>query len=347
LTTSTVVLLLLALSILVLLAFWPRGGALRRVMEWRRVRERESLEDALKHLADAEILHNSVSADSLAAGLGLSPFRLAALLDLMKGQGLVDCADEAVRLSPAGRQRALQVLRAHRLWERYLADEARLPVHKVHRAAHHLEHRVSAEQVEELGARLGHPQSDPHGDPIPSASGVVADVEAAPLADWPSDKPARIVHLEDEPAADFKEILAAGWRTGAIVEVLERGPDRLLVAEGGLRRELDRRLALNIHVTTPSPGELPQPLGRRLSDLPDGRQARIVAIDPSCQGFTRRRLLDLGLTPGALIRADLRNALGDPRGFLVRGSLVALRREQASLVWVDAHDESDFAGDVR
>jgi len=52
------------------------------------------------------------------------------------------------------------------------------------------------------------------------------------------------------------------------------------------------------------------------------------------QGFTRRRFLDLGLTPGTIIFPELQNFFGDPRAYRVRGTLIALRKDQAAQIWV-------------
>jgi Fe2+ transport system protein FeoA len=75
-----------------------------------------------------------------------------------------------------------------------------------------------------------------------------------------------------------------------------------------------------------------------LSELPDKTQGEVVALDEACQGFTRRRLLDLGMTPGAKLSPEMRNFAGDPRAYRVRGTLIALRREQAAQIWVKAVD---------
>jgi DtxR family Mn-dependent transcriptional regulator len=72
----------------------------------------------------------------------------------------------------------------------------------------------------------------------------------------------------------------------------------------------------------------------RLSDLGQGQHAEVVGLDEACQGFSRRRLMDLGFTEGARIRPSLRTFAGDPRAYEVRGTLVALRREQAAQVLV-------------
>lgn len=73
-----------------------------------------------------------------------------------------------------------------------------------------------------------------------------------------------------------------------------------------------------------------------LDQLPHGGRAVVTALDSS--GAERRRLMDLGVLPGSEIHADLLSPLGDPTAYLVRGSLVVLRRAQARGVHVDPHD---------
>ena len=72
----------------------------------------------------------------------------------------------------------------------------------------------------------------------------------------------------------------------------------------------------------------------RLSDLASNQRAEVIGLDEVCQGFSRRRLMDLGFTEGALVRPFLRTFAGDPRAYDIRGTLVALRRDQASQVLV-------------
>lgn len=72
----------------------------------------------------------------------------------------------------------------------------------------------------------------------------------------------------------------------------------------------------------------------RLFDLPSGREAQVVLVDRTLDGFQRQRLLDVGLTRGARVRAEFCSSFGDPRAYRVRGVLIALRQEQAASVWV-------------
>ena len=72
----------------------------------------------------------------------------------------------------------------------------------------------------------------------------------------------------------------------------------------------------------------------RLADLRTRDTAEVIALDEACQGYSRRRLMDLGFTQGARIRASLSTFAGDPRAYEVRGTLVALRRDQSSQILV-------------
>ena len=70
------------------------------------------------------------------------------------------------------------------------------------------------------------------------------------------------------------------------------------------------------------------------------RKIQTIMLDEAVQGFTRRRFLDLGLTPGTKIYPELGNFFGEPRAYRVRGTLIALRKDQASQIWVKLAQES-------
>ncbi|GAA5126243.1 FeoA family protein [Haloechinothrix salitolerans] len=70
-----------------------------------------------------------------------------------------------------------------------------------------------------------------------------------------------------------------------------------------------------------------------LDQLGRGDRATVTALD--VEGAQRRRLMDLGLVPGTEIRVDMTSPLGDPTAYLVRGSLVVLRRSQARCVHIE------------
>jgi len=307
---------------------------------WRYWRERKALqqraqvEDALKYLLEREIESHPPTVEALAGALHLPRGKALRLVEEMEARGLVSTRGTALALTPEGRQWALHVLRAHRLWERYLADEARLPLEQVHREAHRWEHGITPEALDHLEAHLGHPRFDPHGDPIPRRDGLPPKPQGTPLTAWPLNTPGVITHLEDEPPRAFKQILEAGLRLGQQVMVQAVTPEGLRLSDGQREYVLPPAVAANVYVAPPEEAASPPPDVVPLSQVPDGQPAEVVAIAPWMQGFTRRRLMDLGLTPGAEVVPVLRPFFGDPRAYRVRGTTIALREDQAAAVWV-------------
>jgi DtxR family Mn-dependent transcriptional regulator len=320
--------------LLLIYIFIPRFGLVALYKDWRGARQRERVEDALKHLLDREQGGRHASPESLAGTLDLRRVKTTALIASMESQGLIESHGSDIHLTPEGERWAMHIVRAHRLWERYLADEARMPLEKVHNEANRREHGSTAAQLDEMEAALGHPSRDPHGDPIPTRGGELARAEATPITSWQTDRPARIVHLEDEPAIAYQQITAAGLRLGQTIRILENTPQRYILSDGENEYRLAPAVAANVHVA-PLPEEAVMPSGTiSLDELKHDQRAEIITLDEAVQGFTRRRFLDLGMTPGTEIYPELQNFFGDPRGYRVRGTLIALRKDQAAQIWV-------------
>ncbi len=305
---------------------------------WRRVgqtsaRERQRIEDALKHMFDHEYRGRHASLVSLSGALRLPDARVLALVGRMQALGLVRAIGQEFDLTPEGEKLALQVVRAHRLLERYFADEARLPLSQIHAAAERREHSLSPGEADRLSAELGHPAFDPHGDPIPSRDGAVPPPAGTPVTSWPHESTGRIVHLEDEPPISYAQIVAEGLHIGQTVRVIEATPARVVLTDGENEFRLAPAVAANVFLA-PAPDLAAHADAIRLSDLPHGEAAEVVDLDDQCQGFSRRRLMDLGFTEGAAIRPVLRTFAGDPRAYEIRGTVVAVRRDQAAHVLV-------------
>jgi DtxR family Mn-dependent transcriptional regulator len=257
-------------------------------------------------------------------------------MERLEREHLVRTEGNHFRLTREGERLAVHIVRAHRLWELYLTDELGVPVGQVHAQAERAEHRLSPADADRLSAAMGHPETDPHGDPIPSRDGEVRPVAATPLSAWPIDRPAHIEHIEDEPALAFAQIAALGLHPGQTVRVVESSPTRLVVHDGEQEYVLAPMLAGNVHVAAAATAAARGEAVLRLSDLASGQLGEVVALDPACRGFVRRRLLDLGFTPGVRVRPDLTTFAGDPRAYRVRGTTIALRRDQSSRVLVRA-----------
>ena len=292
-------------------------------------------EDGLKHLLDCEEGGVVASVDSLAGALGLRRSRAAKHLAGLGRLGLAGPRGDGWALSDEGRRAAMEVVRRHRLVETWLARETGVPAEAWHRAAHVAEHRLGAVETDELADRLGNPRFDPHGDPIPTREGELPVARRVSLAEWPEGGEALIEHLEDEPESLYREMVKVGLHPGMVVEGVTRRADggMEVSGEGRVLRLPASWLGL-IHV-----GELPEDQGarpglRRLSDLPPGAAAVVNGLSPACFGAERRRLLDLGLVPGTAICCEFGSPFGSPRSYRVRGTMIALRREQAERVLV-------------
>jgi DtxR family Mn-dependent transcriptional regulator len=308
------------------------AAAARRLMAGGTARNRARTEDALKHLFDLEYRGRRGSFASLGGALRLSDRSLIRLLGRLQEQGLVVAAGQEFQLTPQGERVARQVVRAHRLLERYFADEARLPLGDIHGVAERREHTLTPGQVDALAASLGHPHLDPHGDPIPDRDGRISPPEDTPVTAWPAGRLGRVTHLEDEPPLAYAQILAEGLRVGQVVRIAEATSERIVLSDGENEYRLAPAVAANVFV---APADHLAAHGAiSLADLPNGQIAEVVELDRACQGFSRRRLMDLGFTAGARLEPALDTFAGDPRAYRIRGTLVALRQDQARHVLV-------------
>lgn len=318
-------------SFLVLL-FWPEKGLFwkwqRGLVNTRRV----LLEDALKHFYDQEYNDLPCTLNGLSGALGIDGDEAAELLARLQVLGLVKSTGEVFDLTPAGRKEALRMIRIHRLWERYLADETGHPQTEWHTRAEKLEHHTSVEQIEALAASIGNPPYDPHGDPIPTATGKLPPKQGTPLTDLEIDEVAKIVHLEDEPSTVYAQLVAEGLHPGLQVRLLERSPQRLTFIAAGEEITLAPVVAANVTVLKLPKDEQLQGPFETLSSLKMGESGEVISISRNCRGQQRRRILDLGVIPGTKVTMELDSASGDPAAYNIRGATIALRKNQADMI---------------
>ena len=325
-----------ALFIIALLAlfFWPQRGIVPRWKQARSATERVLIEDALKHLYFCEMNSRQPTIQSTAGKLQISENRAVALLESMQARDLIELSGGVLRLTPAGHEYALHIIRAHRLWERYLADETGYGETQWHDRAEQVEHELTQAEIDRLAAQLGNPTYDPHGDPIPTSDGWIVSQHGLPLTIMEEGQVARITHLEDEPETVYAQLAAEGLYPGMEVHILEVSPQRVRFWADGDEHVLAPIVAANISVQL-LPKEIPMEPGWTLADLKPGEKGKVTALSPRCRGAERRRLLDLGVVPGTVIEADMVSPSGDPTAYLVRDTLIALRKEQAELINIE------------
>jgi DtxR family Mn-dependent transcriptional regulator len=309
-------------------------------LSFRRRSNKSLREDILKHLLNAEADRTSLDVPALAGSLGGDAVPVQLTLEELVADGQVERVGQNFFLTSSGREIALNVLRAHRLWERFLADETGFELYEWHPRAEIAEHRISPEQAESLSGILGNPAYDPHGDPIPTASGVLPLPRGRPLSELSPGTGGRVVHLEDEPEEVYRRLLELGLVVGSDVFLKESTHDRtLLWIDGGviaLKPGEGRNIVIRPDPEWKFSDHIP---GERLSELEPGEAGVVLELSPSLRGQERRRLMDMGLIPGTRITAEFDSPSGDPTAYRVRGAFLALRKDQADQIHIQRAQE--------
>lgn len=293
---------------------------------------RRRVEDSLKHLHEAEYAGSAATLASLAGATGLPLEQACDLVEELTRAGLAVSSATGLELTDSGRDQARQVVRAHRVYETYLAHRTGVESEEWHRRADRAEHHLSPDEVDALADSLGRPRYDPHGDPIPTREGALPPRRGMPLLNMQDGSDVVVVHLEDEPSGVYRQAAKLGLSSGTRLHILRRTPAHLQISTED--RQLD--LPLSIAAAIQAEPCAPAPPMRPLSSLRSGDTARIVALSPSIVGRERRRLLDLGLVAGTSIERDFDSMLGSPTAYRVRGATIALRKQQADRIFVEA-----------
>jgi DtxR family Mn-dependent transcriptional regulator len=149
--------------------------------------------------ADAE---GAASTKSVAARLSVSPASVSNMFARLQEMGLVEYERyRGATLTERGRKEALRLVRRHRLIETFLLEHLGYDWQEVHDEAERLEHAVSDGFTGRLAELLGHPDHDPHGDPIPSAEGTLEAEDSFTLSQAVAGQRVRISKVKDEDAA--------------------------------------------------------------------------------------------------------------------------------------------------
>ncbi len=213
----------------------------------------ESVDDYLKTILELGGAEDArVSTKALAERLGIRTPSVTGMLQRLAVQRpplVLYEKHRGVRLTAAGKRRAWELVRHHRLLELFLHDVLKYSWDEVHEEAERLEHFISERFEDRVAAILGDPEIDPHGHLIPAKhqKGVFRNEVA--LTDWPPGVPALVSSVTDRNAAALRDIQRLGLRPGAAVSVVQISAAACIVrvgAEGPIR--LSRELAICVLV---------------------------------------------------------------------------------------------------
>jgi DtxR family Mn-dependent transcriptional regulator len=210
-----------------------------------------AVQDYLKAIAKAELAGERATTTLIASALRLSAPSATAMLKKLAERGLVERTPyRGVVLTEPGRKLALEVLRHHRLLERYLVETLGLSVPEAHAEADRLEHALSEDVEARIDAALGFPENDPHGDPIPDANLRVRTPEWLPLSHMAEGESGTIRRVPDADEEMLRYLDDLDLMPGAPVELLLAAPFNgpLTVRSRGGDHAISRELAAAIGV---------------------------------------------------------------------------------------------------
>ena len=221
-----------------------------------------AIEDYVKVIyAHTEWQPEPISTSALAARLGLAASSVTEMVKKLVAQGLVEHEPYgAVLLTTEGTALALRMLRRHRLIETWLVESFGYRWDEVHDEAEVLEHALSDRLLDLVDAQLGHPIRDPHGDPIPTASGHVTRPDAVLLRDAAVGSTGLVVRISDRDPRLLRHLSAESIILDRKLTVVSRDSDRVSLRVDGRdgQTELGDAALTSIWISTSRlPVELP------------------------------------------------------------------------------------------
>jgi len=185
----------------------------------------DAVQDYLKAIYALESEGTRVTTSALATRMRVRAPSATAMTKRLAELGLVERRPyKGVALTENGRRGALEVLRHHRLLERYLADRLGLSIDEVHAEADRLEHALSEELEAKIDADLGYPTHDPHGDPIPDRELRVRAVRDRSLAELAPAESSVVSRVPDRDPDLLRYLRELGLTPGAEVELVAVAP---------------------------------------------------------------------------------------------------------------------------
>ena len=187
----------------------------------------DSIQDYIKIIYELTHIGVPAKTSALASRLGISPASVTGMLQKLSytHPPLVTYHKrQGVKLTAAGEQAALNVIRRHRLIEAWLVQTLDYSWDEVHAEAEKLEHVISEEFEMRIAASLGNPVRDPHGEPIPDANLKMPPDRSTPLASLLPEQQAIIRRVTAQEPEFLRYMDELGLVPGATVKLLSVAP---------------------------------------------------------------------------------------------------------------------------
>ena len=211
----------------------------------------ENIENYLKNIYKIQHEEGRVTTSSLSTRLQISPASVSEMVRKLASDGHVHHRPyKGVELTKKGRERALRIIRRHRLWELFLVEVLKYDWDEIDEEAERLEHITSERLEQRIDQVLGYPSHDPHGHAIPSSDGTLVEDDHSLLSGCAAGETLVVRRVNDASAEILQYASRAGLSLGARITVLERirFDGSLRIRVGRHEQYVSEKLSQHIHV---------------------------------------------------------------------------------------------------
>jgi DtxR family Mn-dependent transcriptional regulator len=300
----------------------------------------ERTEEYLEAIYKEQTKGDPASTSFLARDLGVSQPAVTDMLKNLESKGLIDYkSSKGATLTELGVERALGVIRRHRLWERFLTDVLGMKWDKVHEVACKLEHLDVPEVEERLAVILGDTDTCPHGHAIPDNKGNIKKEKAVPLTRFQALQRVNITAIDEGDSRLLAAIEKKELKPQVIVTIHKKNEDGSLELEAGNRKiKINADLAMALLAEPVSAGQRDTIKEETtLSKLNAGNTC--VLKEYTGERNLLGRCLSLGFTPGSVVKM-LENFNSGPVLVKVHDTEVALGRDLADHITVTRNENA-------
>jgi DtxR family Mn-dependent transcriptional regulator len=298
----------------------------------------ERTEEYLEAIYKEQSKGEPASTSFLARDLGVSQPAVTDMLKNLESKGLIIYkSSQGATLTEPGVERALGVIRRHRLWERFLTDVLGMKWDKVHEVACKLEHLDVPEVEERLAVILGDTDTCPHGHAIPDNKGNIKQEKAVPLTRFQTLQRVNITAIDEGDSRLLAAIEKKGLKPQVIVTIRKKNEDGSLELEAGNRKiRINADLAMALLAEPAAAGQTDKVRDETtLSKLIAGHTG--VLKEYTGERCLLGRCLSLGFTPGSVVKM-LENFNSGPVLVKVHDTEIALGRDLADHITVTRNE---------
>jgi len=212
----------------------------------------QAMENYLRAIFEVLEREERATTSAIAGRLGVASASVTAMIKKLSRLRLIRHEPyQGVRLTPAGEQAALEIIRHHRLLELYLSEALGVPWEQVHTEAERLEHVISEDLENRIATALGDPSFDPHGSPIPARDGTMQRVKTRRLSSVTVGETVTVVEVSDRDPELLRYLGGLQLYPGTTVHVTGMEPFEgpMILQANGRQIMLGKQAADRVRVT--------------------------------------------------------------------------------------------------